>query len=488
MQLSFKSLEKSLRGQPRMQACPLDVYAWFVNITAWEDELSALSADERTISYQTWTLAFQWIVSARTEKDIIDFCELECRCSPANRSLDHARAEKNCRNMAQANAFSHLKPIGPSWMLMVMFTMLFTKVCDEEDPEPHLSTLRRIRKRTHWPRSIQDLLPYGPEDTLQGLLQWFTASPHQPVTRQLYAVYTTLIQFCHPLVIPRIVVDFRFVQHIIIEPIHHLMSMFTAQPVPGPDVMYQRCQEAAKFIELFCPLLRCFRWGRLSPAELTALNGHFPQGLFDAYVYAIHLCDGLVQQMAYFNNEYANKLPTLRYDILKRAVAVVWEFERSLAFQRNDEVHQKLVSHALRAKDGKEPGWSTWEKLLMVLTWLDPGENQMCLSPFCHKTLADSRLKQCLGCARVHYCSRTCQKQAWKHSAVPHRVICHVLAALCQDYNIPATGLSSYELTSSNPGERMESGGQFVLKHFTTLSGLKLQIFTKETGKTARAL
>jgi hypothetical protein len=56
--------------------------------------------------------------------------------------------------------------------------------------------------------------------------------------------------------------------------------------------------------------------------------------------------------------------------------------------------------------------------------------SQRCTAPNCLTTLADRRLKLCLGCRRVKYCSRRCQKKAWSHSDVGHRSVCTMLCSI----------------------------------------------------------
>ncbi|KAF8901452.1 hypothetical protein CPB85DRAFT_1323880, partial [Mucidula mucida] len=61
-------------------------------------------------------------------------------------------------------------------------------------------------------------------------------------------------------------------------------------------------------------------------------------------------------------------------------------------------------------------------------------QSDVCQAPDCMETFStqNRKLKTCSGCKTVSYCSRECQVSAWKHSHVPHKPFCPVLAA----YNV----------------------------------------------------
>jgi hypothetical protein len=65
---------------------------------------------------------------------------------------------------------------------------------------------------------------------------------------------------------------------------------------------------------------------------------------------------------------------------------------------------------------------SLGDRVNMELRWLEA--SQRCAAPTCLMTAADGRLRLCLGCRRMSYCSRRCQKRAWTHSQVGHRTVC----------------------------------------------------------------
>ncbi|EPT03311.1 hypothetical protein FOMPIDRAFT_89044 [Fomitopsis schrenkii] len=57
---------------------------------------------------------------------------------------------------------------------------------------------------------------------------------------------------------------------------------------------------------------------------------------------------------------------------------------------------------------------------------------QYCFSPECQQTFVDAGrpFARCAGCEVLRYCSRECQRQAWKHPTLPHKSVCAKLRAL----------------------------------------------------------
>jgi hypothetical protein len=64
--------------------------------------------------------------------------------------------------------------------------------------------------------------------------------------------------------------------------------------------------------------------------------------------------------------------------------------------------------------------------------------SQRCYGPGCIATYADrsKTFKRCSGCRVATYCSRKCQKAAWRHPTAAHREVCSLYRA-CKDAMLP---------------------------------------------------
>ncbi|KAH9919934.1 uncharacterized protein B0H18DRAFT_1026273, partial [Fomitopsis serialis] len=62
-----------------------------------------------------------------------------------------------------------------------------------------------------------------------------------------------------------------------------------------------------------------------------------------------------------------------------------------------------------------------------------------CCAPECYETFvtAGRTFARCAGCGVLRYCSRPCQKRAWKHATLPHKGVCTKLRVLRERARLP---------------------------------------------------
>jgi hypothetical protein len=116
---------------------------------------------------------------------------------------------------------------------------------------------------------------------------------------------------------------------------------------------------------------------------------------------------------------------------------------------------------------------SLWRRFAFTLEGL--AHDQKCASTTCRRFHRTPRL--CMGCGFVRFCSRYCQKQAWRHAEVPHRDICFLLAKARTSINIPSQGLLTDLLSRrSIPASKFfEPLANMVFDHFRALTELELK-------------
>ncbi|KAH9918017.1 uncharacterized protein B0H18DRAFT_1032890, partial [Fomitopsis serialis] len=100
----------------------------------------------------------------------------------------------------------------------------------------------------------------------------------------------------------------------------------------------------------------------------------------------------------------------------------------------------------LRAKvtdSSSDPVESVWQGL----SWLS--KIRRCCAPGCLETFASAQrtFARCAGCGVPRYCSRECQKRAWKHTTFPHKDVCAKLRAFRERTDL---GLKDRVLTESD--------------------------------------
>jgi hypothetical protein len=94
---------------------------------------------------------------------------------------------------------------------------------------------------------------------------------------------------------------------------------------------------------------------------------------------------------------------------------------------RSKQLHEQyriLVDfYTPRAGIPNELIWFKFRRLILHL-W----EREHCAAPGCRLTSVDcGHLTYCGGCGILRYCSRQCQRRAWRHVAAPHRMVCSTL-------------------------------------------------------------
>jgi hypothetical protein len=96
---------------------------------------------------------------------------------------------------------------------------------------------------------------------------------------------------------------------------------------------------------------------------------------------------------------------------LRRSVSPLLMLEINVACRNEDDNEERDSPHwqALVMTTGSEKQWS-----------------DRCWSPICLNTWAGvgRRFKLCRGCKTANYCSRACQRHAWRHAEAPHCEVC----------------------------------------------------------------
>ncbi|TFY56389.1 hypothetical protein EVJ58_g7676 [Rhodofomes roseus] len=92
-----------------------------------------------------------------------------------------------------------------------------------------------------------------------------------------------------------------------------------------------------------------------------------------------------------------------------------------------------LVVHKDVTEKFEDPLTAVWEGLV----WMSM--IRRCCAPECPETFvtAQRTFARCAGCGIPRYCSRECQKLAWKHGTFPHKDVCAKLRMLRDRKNLP---------------------------------------------------
>jgi hypothetical protein len=204
------------------------------------DEIRENPLDFTKFATQINDWLFKWITVSRTRAELDAFAKLECRCSATQ------RRDPVHDNGVQSHQEGHYKDDSPQWMLMYFCFKgphVYHRVIQESwapkqrDLEERMNMVRR---RTLWPYSIRALLPHGPRNTLEGVLQWFQIELHARQRIFLYHALDVFLAFCRPVTLPCIITSRLFFQQAVVASVRdheaeHLMRMLNTNHRPEDD-------------------------------------------------------------------------------------------------------------------------------------------------------------------------------------------------------------------------------------------------------------
>jgi hypothetical protein len=434
-----------------------------------------LSAPTQRMLDEVWLLSFAWVTRPKTPADFTAFLALECHCPPRRRAEpDHAQGQR-------AYARSDFSADGhPRWYLFSLLLRVFDLAADQDDA-PDDQRLRRVGRRALWPRSRAALLPHGPDNTLHGLLQWFEQGLHPRDLCRLYLAYDILLTFCHPLTLPRMVTSERFLTHVIIEPIYSILKLLRGLGSPDTSRYHRGAVDVMNLLVHLSDMIRNLTLQIGNGAERAALDRLAPQRLFDAYEAVMTIGQLLSTNNARhpgtISNQVSAIVPRCTNNIAARAVEIVMDCPGQVRLDPHNAFHQLAQRQAVQRQDLERSRKQIWDTLIRVL--LSLANEQCCAVPGCTATSVDARLRACAGCRRFLYCSRACQRCAWRHGAAPHREGCRAVAGLYKTYRLPDDHLRAWSVEHdvTPAGSGWVAAATLVTAHLHKLTELRLAAF-----------
>jgi hypothetical protein len=386
------------------------------------------TAADRRSQRRTFRTCFTWLTRPRDSQELLELSQAKCTCD----------SEASLGSSHQAG-LEVIEQFGPSFRkpFFVLAEYILLLFCASLEAKPVVEgqdsrqRVHRLFNRQTWPGTWQEMLPHGPKDTMLALLSLIDTNPP---TRLQYSIMTAIgriIRNCHPLVVPVLISSHGTVVYGIMESISECQQILMEQTRSDtPDVEaligMQNCLASiADFLQ------GLFRFSHETQRTIFHAKGG-GQSLLNAYIDAALLCRTLAEK---------NHFP-LSESVIAQSSHVLEKFG-SLGGKIYDDCpdsRKKETDAALVELFDKNSTRHftlevrTWLRLLQLFQHLEV--RQQCAAPGCLYTLANGPLWQCAGCVRVTYCSRACQKRAWRHD-IPHRSVCSVLAELQKKLQLP---------------------------------------------------
>jgi hypothetical protein len=451
--------------------CVWSLIAWYEIVQARRDE-SSNDASSRRAARDIMSSCFAWATRPRTGIEIEALLDMDCTCSSA--TTMRARLHEQIRQTVTKRKMNSDRGHRPFFYLLDSFLKPVGSFIPTAEDLYQRRT--RIERRAEWPRSMRDLMPHGSEDTTRALISLLNLEPDPVGRRSIMSTIAVLINLYRSLVIPIIVTSRTFVMRGIINTIDadYHAAHSKGSNIKGEDmVSIMRSQNA--LIRLLSALVMHFP----DNTERRTYRAQAPLDLLRAYSRASML------MMELQENARRHHLALLESNDIStgRFAALVENWTLMAGFLLDDCPEAESILPELVLGDHyRRAGFLTGTDPIHMLYRYQFSQvvsiqelNQQCSAPGCFVNVWTGSLRRCAGCERVVYCSRACQKAAWR-GRIPHRTVCKTIAALSQKLSIPKRGIHEIrDLTiSSSEWPSIEANVHAIINHFDELTTLRL--------------
>jgi hypothetical protein len=397
-----------------------------------EKEMWMSRHDQATI----WAVA--WVTEPRTSEQMQGLLDQRCYCEYLPHKYERTPEHKlgyDCMEQCRLTDSPGLQLV--SFCLRAFQTILGT------DPKLALR-LELLSKRRRWPRTLNELLPHGPEATFNGLLHWMDVSPDIDFDCKIFQCIDIIFRVAHTIIAPIATRSPALAKHInsFMRRIFNEWSMSSKRPdekqyltaIRGlwlvstvMESLYEYSPEpvVARFVTFEADdlLTSCANGYELA---LTAQK----RGLDDASEELLssmgidkEVCTEIPARFARFAGRVLDATPGMLNDALYAGLP---------PRTRKDFDYYPLDTPTI-----PKPAADCWRLKRMFMFF---NIDERCQRVGCQRTCADTGrpMRACSGCRRLRYCSRSCQKRAWTEPWVAHRDLCPAIAALCNHFFMPA--------------------------------------------------
>lgn len=271
-----------------------------------------------------------------------------------------------------------------------------------------------------WPIQPTQLTPFGPEDSIRGLIRWCQTEDY--LDASMLDVARLIVHGCNRQVIPYVVTSQTLLETIA----DHVEGGYAAWNDPQNDQQFHDHPGAMKRLKRSADLI-CNILEHTDPVERAtfAKGSSHGRATLNFCNGALYWASSLTLLLSPLSSEDNFDLNFVRYTFLELGGIVYASFET--AAERPMSCREEIIVRSKELKTAKEDPWLSAFLALKELT-----SSERCAAPGCAKTFADigAKFKHCSRCRRAPYCSIQCQKDAWTHPVAPHKQVCRMIQEL----------------------------------------------------------
>jgi hypothetical protein len=467
---------KNLEGHAIPAVCVIKAIGWLH--IALVTKLLHLPAVQSSLAFDKFTTKvlealLKWVTMPRSRAELDAYVALQCQCSTSQ------QGEATHRMGQQEHGRSEFQHDHPRWYFLALCLRAPVMYGTKGDPCAALTRMDKLRRRKAWPYSIRGLLPHGPQKTFEGVLQWLQLDLHSRDRVRFIAMLNVLLVFCEPVIVPYLVTSPVFVRSCLLEPIQRdELSIRTVTSTADID----NCVDIINCVEVLVGrLMRALVTEKASDTELLIFHRAEPVLLLEAYAGLLRICrkiaalSTVTRQDDMMNWNSPQRIERIERAIKALSVKLIVDCGELAHLDSTASLRTLFSQEFQKLHDPQLAQLHYWDRAVSVVHSLETA--QRCVAPVCLTLISDCALKLCTGCGLTRYCSRRCQKVAWRHAEVPHRDIYSVLARLCVKWNIPQVNIQ-VSMLNQRPRiparEHLAPEADLLFPHFWALSILKL--------------
>jgi hypothetical protein len=464
-------------------ACVWSLLSWFEDLQQRHKDVDqqdrhaeftndASARQARKAVYDAQNICYAWVTRPRDRLELDAFFDMHCACSSSARTVRAKQHDDVLKMSARGSLQSDLIRPPFTHLLASFLQPLVDMQLTNEDLH-----LRRIKleRRTRWRRTLQDLIPHGVENTVRALATLLDQDAAIG-RRSVLVALTVLIDLHRTSVLPFIVTSRTFIVRGFIDTIQqHVQFVRSA----GQNIKTADLSDVVNSTESMIKALGSIVMNYTNMSQRRTFHAQETMGLLRAYDGAIALIE-MLRPLITHPRHSRFMGPTLLDDEYWEVSVLMWskmggrllddcpEAQR-VAIQL--QAGQRICAAGLR--DSFAPPYAVpWFQFAQAISILET--YQQCSAPRCSKDVWTASLQRCAGCERVVYCSRVCQKAAWRGS-VPHRNVCKTIAALSKRLNIPKRDMAAFR-SGIIPYDQwclIQLDAAAIVDHFDKLASVK---------------
>jgi hypothetical protein len=359
-------------------------------------------------------LASGWISLRRSPTQVRNILSSRCRC-PATSGL----SIHNIGKIIYSNSRTTDRELTPGQVLVQSCTSSMCKLRKAAPVFP-LHKLHHLASSLSWPTTTAQLFPHGPDETVRGYMDWMEGETTGTLIHIMEAFRIVVTQ-AWPLAVPAIIRTDIFPRHFIDAATRWPDFLITIKHKRDKAAYNEKSRLVLNMTLHLTAIMRLVSGDCSNPTSATSFLRPHRQDILASCDHMIDTANTIISRQ--------NGPSELGVHVTDTLISVGARVYYYFPDERNQL--PQLPSHHSMIRDADLMGPlrnMSWNMFTKVLEYQHI--RQTCAAPDCLRTTehVGRRLLFCSGCLWVPYCSRRCQRSAWRRSdGLQHHDVCALL-------------------------------------------------------------